>query len=213
MNQTKENVDYFTKRPFPLLNSDLEYGEFDNKVNGISYYTVSKLNNSSQIGLSINGKFQNYFEESNVVLFGLESFEFTESDDNVYLYGDGFKAFDSYTTLNSINININTNYEVVDCNADKIVDNVYTWNINRNNYETKTIYISANKTTMDKMKKNISNKVIATPNKWLIVTVSLFIIVLIVIYLVLHQPVQLDYSYQIDRANPCALIDREKHNM
>ncbi len=52
----------------------------------------------------------------------------------------GVICFDEYLTLNDMSINIVVNdYNVIYDNADNVVNNVYIWNINRSNYNNKSI--------------------------------------------------------------------------
>ena len=45
----------------------------------------------------------------------------------------GFNCYDKYSVLNNVNLNVTTNYKVLNNNADKVVGNTYTWNITKNN--------------------------------------------------------------------------------
>ena len=52
--------------------------------------------------------------------------------------------FDTYSLLNEIKVTIKTDLEVISSNADVVNNNLYTWLINRNNYNNKSIKIHKN---------------------------------------------------------------------
>lgn len=54
-------------------------------------------------------------------------------------------VFNIYPKLDEITISFKTDNNVVETNADKIDNNVYYWNINRDNYANKNIYINYTK--------------------------------------------------------------------
>ncbi len=66
--------------------------------------------------------------------------------DNYYILqtSDKCNAFDEYSLLSSININITTNLEVIANNADSVYNNTYTWTINRTNFQNKSLNMTIN---------------------------------------------------------------------
>ncbi len=52
-----------------------------------------------------------------------------------------FKCFAEYDLLSDVTFNIYSNKELVDTNADEVVDDRYTWYINRDNYMNKPIIL------------------------------------------------------------------------
>ncbi len=61
--------------------------------------------------------------------------------------GDGFACFkgDDGLKADSVKINITTELNVINNNADEVVGNVYTWYINDSNYQNKTVEITLEK--------------------------------------------------------------------
>lgn len=68
-------------------------------------------------------------------------------DDNYYsLLGVGFNCFGEFDiSADSYQINIKTDYNVLNNNADKVKGNTYTWNFNKDNYVGKTIVFQYSK--------------------------------------------------------------------
>lgn len=48
-------------------------------------------------------------------------------------------------SIENATINIKTDFKVIENNADRVNDNVYTWDINENNYQNKPIYLQIEK--------------------------------------------------------------------
>lgn len=71
-----------------------------------------------------------------------ENFTFEEKDNKYYFIAFG-DFYCNYTK--DININITTDYKVINHNANKIENNTYTWTINENNTENLELYITINK--------------------------------------------------------------------
>ena len=68
------------------------------------------------------------------------------------------KCFDKYPTLNNIKVNIKVSEHVINHNADSFSNNIYTWNINRDDINNKSInIIIENKTESDDNITNVPN--------------------------------------------------------
>lgn len=71
-----------------------------------------------------------------------------ENDDEISISsGKDFRCLnpDNGLIADSAKINIKTELEVIENNADSVNGNTYTWNIDRNNYETKTVNLKVKK--------------------------------------------------------------------
>lgn len=67
-------------------------------------------------------------------------------DDNISLEtSDEFKCFDKYSLLDEVTVNIYYSGNVINTNASKKDNNVYTWEINKENYQNSKIYFEAEK--------------------------------------------------------------------
>ena len=87
-----------------------------------------------------------------------------------------------YMPIDNVVINISTDYEVVDNNADAIEGNVYKWNINNNNFSNKPIKFSykkkiVKKSLFDLFKNNKDFYVVLLSCICLLVVIALFIII------------------------------------
>ena len=80
------------------------------------------------------------------------------------MYTDDVKQFDSLT------INIKTDLEVVENNADKVDGNTYTWVINENNYQNHPIQMRIKKGTDKGF------------NFWIIIIVIIVLLLIIAIF-------------------------------
>ncbi len=83
-----------------------------------------------------------------------------------------------YPEVNSLELNITSEYEILNSNADKKKNNTHTWNINKTNYKQKPINITISK--VKKQQNNPQNK----KNKLdiqAILTITIFILLIIVL--------------------------------
>jgi len=130
--EINDNINYFG------INSDSAYNQ-----------KIAKKDNENIISLSgKKSKISDFFDSSasfvnkcyNKVSFVLE--------DGKYYIGTskGFKCLTyEYMELDSITISIKTYHKVYDNNADKVSNNVYTWNINKNNISKSNILFVVSK--------------------------------------------------------------------
>ena len=65
----------------------------------------------------------------------------SNSDLIIISTNEKFKCFDMFDELEELNINIRSEYDVVSSNADNVSNDVYSWYINRNNYNNKSVNI------------------------------------------------------------------------
>lgn len=142
------------------FNEDI-YSQYNSK--GIKLYTKSKSNNgiTNTYTLKQNYAILNYkkaralnecFDAVNIVK--------DEENENRYLFqtSKGFKCMTyDYAPISSYEINITTDYDVIDHNADSYKNNVYTWNINNDNADQKTIMLEFQKKSTKQKNKNKFN--------------------------------------------------------
>ena len=86
-----------------------------------------------------------------------------------------------YMKIDDVKINITTDYKVIDNNADEINGNVYTWNINDNNFENKPINFSYYK----KQKRKLTFKEFIEKNKMNIIILSCTLVGLLIFSLLI----------------------------
>jgi len=123
--------------------------EPDTKKSGVSYYErkQEQLTNGYKFIYSYNFKLNNYkeartvkngFRSSNIYVDNVEKTILLSTDNSGLLY------FEDYPFLTDVTVNIKSDYKVVESNADYVNDNVYSWELNRNN-NNKNIYLLLDK--------------------------------------------------------------------
>ena len=76
--------------------------------------------------------------------------KFNDNSQTYSLYANKFNCFgDQEEFADSYKINIKTDYNVINNNADKIKGNIYTWNFTKQNYKNKSIVFQYTKTKKD----------------------------------------------------------------
>ncbi len=141
------NVDDFID-----YNYSIDYRAFNYNFNNESNYEKAKINDSN--GQGINLRYTYDFENFENSYFLNKYFS-----ENSYTINDRFIIIDlndfngvyylnSGNSLNNLAINIKTNLKVLENNADSVTDNIYTWVIDEDNVNEKSIYI--------KIKKNVN---------------------------------------------------------
>lgn len=70
-----------------------------------------------------------------------DSINITRDDVIVIETSNEFKCFEKYSLLDDVTVNIHYSGQLINTNADSYNDNVYTWNINKDNYNNKNIYL------------------------------------------------------------------------
>lgn len=157
------------------------YYNFDTREN--EYYTFNKTEDDNNIFLNYNYKYTNnnlYKSEAVSRCYYKRIVNVTENNitintDNqvACIYKDGNKEIDSIT------VNIRTDLIVLEHNADKVNDKVYTWYINDENYSNKPIYIKMEK------EKSVGSFVDQTIS--IVIIVLIIIAIGIIIYLRAHK--------------------------
>lgn len=135
---------YLTK-PLPLSKYAPIQSETDDKIDGVEYYDVNNISNLNEVGLEFTGTFNDKIplSESNILSYGAGNVSVSRNDSIVEInVPSNLKVFNQYSDLDSITVNIETKYKVLNNNADSISGNKYTWIINRSNYKDKTISFS-----------------------------------------------------------------------
>lgn len=170
------------------LTPSKESQAFDNfdgdKMDGASYYEVSKIYRKELVGLNYKFEFNfKDFYDSSAINKCYEYFNVLNN--NGILVISTSKENKCFTNnLNKININIETNYKVIDSNADSNRGNTYSWSISSEDYKDSNIYIKLNtkektgKTTEEKEKEEKILKIFTTIGIILLVLVVIIILFL-----------------------------------
>lgn len=134
-----------TYEPIYFNDENYDYYESGYQKN-VRFYNINNYSNGNFQGLNIQNvfSFDDYYR-SNAVKQCFEELNIQKSN-NMYLLKTSNRCniFDTYSLLNEIKVTIKTDLEVISSNADVVNNNLYTWLINRNNYNNKSIKITVN---------------------------------------------------------------------
>jgi len=158
---------------FELKNDTPVYIDIDSVV-----YKKKKL---SADGIGINYKASYPLKTYNKSFIGNSSFKYFNfiSNNDTYILSTsaGTTVFENYKYLDSVTIHLKTNHKVKDSNADIINGYNYYWEINKNNYKNKSIYLEFYK---DKYVFNYENKITII---FIVSIVVAFLIFIVIIFL------------------------------
>lgn len=139
-----ENMKDYLKNKIPISNERYETRFYESSidVHENSYdlvYDYSHDFNSFKQGFFVNNCYTDISIDE-------------EADEINISSGQDFKCLnpDNGLVADNAKINIKTKLEVLDNNADSVNGDTYTWNIDRNNYETKTINLKLKRTNIKK---------------------------------------------------------------
>jgi hypothetical protein len=119
----------------------------ENSRRKVAKYTGTKIKNNGIVTYSLNQKYNlldnNYIRAFDECFDAYNILYTNESKEEFILQtSKGFNCMSyEYQKVDSYKINITTNHEVVNHNADSANDNTYTWNIDDSNYQDKFISI------------------------------------------------------------------------
>ena len=135
-----------------ILNVNLEIpisfrdaGDFFD-INEVKIYETRRIENSNIAGVELKNNFN--IEEiylSNVINRCYEGFSLSRNGHVYTIRTDRLaRCFNAYSLLSTLTINITLadNYELILSNADRVSGNIYTWVVNRDNFENKPISIT-----------------------------------------------------------------------
>ncbi|MDY6015689.1 MAG: hypothetical protein SPI91_04455 [Bacilli bacterium] len=152
------------------------------KIPGVDYYNKTRYNSGNLIGINYKFSFdsQNYYDAL-IPNKCYDKFSFVE-DGEYYIFsvGEYNKCFSEINTLDHINVRLKTNHKVVENNSDEIKNGYYCWNINKNNYKNKPIYVKIyqNKYVI-RDQKNHDKRIKIILFISLFIAISLFIVIII----------------------------------
>lgn len=147
-NSEKENLKYLHQNDFyvSLVPDEITYDKKETKKKDITQFNYSHEYNL------------NDYEESNSLssCFGAHNILYTKKYITIST-STGIKCMkqDYAYIFDSLKIVLKTNHQVKESNADKVDGYIYTWNIDKNNYSNKNIYIKLYK---DKYVFNYENE-------------------------------------------------------
>ena len=139
-----ENVTDYLNNKITITND-----RYENKYYDMSLVTTSDFYN---LIYKYNFDFEG-FKKSFFVDICFPNMKITENDGEIIIAsGKNFKCLnpDNGVIADSVKINVKTDLKVLDNNADNVTNNIYTWNINYDNYQTKELNLRLKK---DEIKK------------------------------------------------------------
>lgn len=112
-------------------------------------YFLKKISDKNGIGINLKYNYKkNKYQYSSLLDMCYYKKSFDSNDDYVLFYTEGgARCFyqDGEEVLDSLTINIKTDLKGVENNADSVKGNVYTWKLNKDNFEDKDIYLKLKK--------------------------------------------------------------------
>lgn len=192
-----EDFEYYDKMPLSIFTdyAELSYNELNNLDKSLLYEKNNILNDDGII-FSISGRTDNklLFEKSNLInMFGTIN-SIHENDKVEVSYSLKPEAFNNYSMVDNITINIRDNdNSILSNNADNRNGDIYTWIISRDDFNKKTInfVLSYKENTVKKNVKKYKKKLDDPLERF-----SIFLIVITIIFLIV-------YKFVIIRFNSC----------
>jgi len=135
--------------PIKVYYNDPDSGEYPEKLDGVEYYVNDVFLEHDLYRKKLSYDFKlSEFANSNLIQSCYEHFYVTENkkDQTITLSTSAeFLCMINYPALNEVAITIEVKNPVITSNADFVDGNVYTWNITRENYETRGIILTFQK--------------------------------------------------------------------
>ena len=152
--------------------SNINPSDESTNYNNVKYYYKESIRANNKYGESIYTDFtENDYFRSNIVKNCYNEFNLAKNDSVYTLKTNNVcKAFDNYKLLEelTINITLNTSYTLIYSNADEVNNNVYTWNIDSNNYKNKSISFIYDTEKRDLSKfESVQDKKEEEKNNWI----------------------------------------------
>lgn len=132
----KDELNYFVENE-QLIKSSISSNVIYNRE-------VSDYDDKAVVNLYHKFSLNEYNESTANKCF--ENFKIMEEDDYYTIVADKFNCYGGFeASAEKYIINIKTNYNVLNNNADSVKNNVYTWNIDKKNHEKKSIIFQFSK--------------------------------------------------------------------
>ena len=142
----RELYDYYLKKEVPYYYDQMVYSQTNVRFDGVFYYDVNNYSNEGQAGLSFDAHFKDItnYSKSRLLWSAVANKNISENNNVLSVNASNFILFKSYKNVDKLTVNINSKYKVINSNADKVNGKVYTWVIDRDNFNSKVISISFN---------------------------------------------------------------------
>lgn len=114
-------------------------------------YEKTKIDNDDNVGLNLTYTYSgDYLQKSSLLDRCYYKKSITKTDTRVVITTDGINTCfyqDNNRNIDTLKVNITTEYKVLKNDADEVNGNTYTWNIDENNYQNKPINMKIDLTT------------------------------------------------------------------
>lgn len=161
---TSDHLDYENVKNYSWPKS-IDYritgaSEAPEKVEGVTYYDYDSYEDEEKAGFTYSYTMNaEQYRNSAIVhsCFSNVSLITNEKNSTYTLQtSNGFECFSKYPPLEKVTINIKTDKNVVDTNADSIKGNIYSWEITAGNASSKNIMLSTStKEVVEEKETNI----------------------------------------------------------
>ncbi len=137
----KEMINYNYNFPIPVLSYTPGIFENDFELQGYDYYQKQIISTTNNYGLRLNYTFKfDDYNNSTIVNNAYNNFDIKKDKNTIVInvYGNE-NIFVNYSLLDEIRVNVTIPFNVLYHNADNVLNNTYTWIINKENVLTKSI--------------------------------------------------------------------------
>ncbi len=144
----KELFDLRYRDHEPIYFSYENYNPYEEEdQEGVEYYKQEIIDNNINYGINYNYDFNiDGFANSKGVNSCYKEFSVQKYNDIYSLETNNLATcFDNYPLLDKLTINLKIDYRIIYQNADSNNDDIYTWIIDRDNYQNKNIRVSYTK--------------------------------------------------------------------
>lgn len=159
MNLSEDVKEIYLTNPMPVDYRETCYLDYDRlvkpneiqKQDDINYYNIK---NSNTDGFIATADIQlGQYEYSRPLNYAFVNMHVNNYDNYISIYGyDGPAIFNMYNTLDSFDVIISTDKEVLDHNADQVKDGKYSWHFTKEDTE-KELYIEMDSTKVQQKKQ------------------------------------------------------------
>lgn len=124
-----------------------EKPESNFKEEGIKYYDINKTETNNTLGISYKNEFSLLeYKYSTIVESNIEKFNYTYNKEKITInISEPINVFIMYPELDNLTIKFRTNHEVINNNADEILNDTYYYHLDKNNYKNKKIILELSK--------------------------------------------------------------------
>lgn len=123
-----------------------DYSIYEKKYDDIEYYKSEKSNNNRNLKFNYSYNL-NQFNQNKIARTCYQYITSMNNNNKLVLStSKEFLCFDKFDNLDEVTVKITSRYKLVETNADRSTNHTYIWNINKQNYKDRSIYLSLDTT-------------------------------------------------------------------